>query len=223
MDRSVYPNKDVVKATRTVVAVYANKNTDHGGTEVERDGQKVHDCKAQAGLTCEAHVRVMQEVEGYFLKGQIRTPIHLLCKPDGAEFSRKDGKMAAKDLVAFLAAGVKQVGKGLAKDDYVALAGLLEKAKIAAGGGDLAAAAAAARDLKAHPALKGNETWTKRADEIAGYVNETGMERVNNAVATAEAGDPEQAKRWLKEVAEACAGLPCGQAAQEALEKLEKK
>ncbi len=223
MDRSVYPSKDLIKATHAVVAVYANKNTDHGSSEVVRGEEKVTTCKAQFGLACEAHVKVMQEIEGYFLKGQIRTPIHLLCKPDGSELSRKDGKLSVKDLIAFIGSGVKQVGKGLSRDDYFVVKGKLDQANAAIGQGDLKTAFAAADEARKHPSLKDHKAWQEKAEQALQYVNEAAMERVNQAQAAAEAGDAEGARQLLQQLIADCGNLSCVATAKEALAKIEGK
>ncbi len=222
MDGSVYPDKDVIKASRNTVMLYASKESTHGEGEKQQGKEKVTSCNAEFGIRCEQHVELFQQTSQLFFDGTIRMPTHILLMPDGTEIKRHIGAMNSKEFIAFMNEGIKKVGAGLGRDEYLFAKGRLETGDKALEAGDLKAAAKAADEIKKNKAFKNHPAWIEKADALLGRVNDAGAERVKKAAESAAAGNVEEAKKILKDVITACGSMECGKAAREELAKLPK-
>ncbi len=222
MDGSVYPNKDVIKASRSAVMLYANREKTHGMGESQVGSEKVPTCNSQFGITCDQHEALFQATSGLFFDGNIRMPTHILCNPDGSEITRKEGAMAGKEFIEFINEGVQKLGVGLGRDEYLFVKGKLADGEAALGKEDLKAAAKAGDEIKKNKVFKSQEAWLEKADELLAKVNEAGLALVKKAQEAAAAGNPDEARKLLRQVSSECSGMECAKAAKEELGKLPK-
>lgn len=222
MDSSVYPDKDVIKASKGAVLIYANKDKDHGSGEVQQGKEKVTTCLSHFGIQCDEHISVYQATTSQFFSGTILMPTHILCNPDGTEITRKVGAMNSKEFVTFIEEGIKKLGPGLSKDDYAFARGKLGDAEAALEKDDLKAAVKACDEFKKNKALKNQAAWTKKVEDVLAKVDEAGQARVAKAVESAAAGNVEEAKKLLRSVIGECGALACAKSAKDELAKLPK-
>jgi hypothetical protein len=115
MDRSVYPNKDVIEASKLCVNIYCHNEKNHSMIKYGAEEW----CEHVYGMKCEDHEKAHNDKGGkYFPGGTIPNPTSILCTPDGEEISRKKGAATPKELVDMMKEAAKKVGPGVMRDEY---------------------------------------------------------------------------------------------------------
>jgi hypothetical protein len=220
MDSSVYPTKDVIAASKTVVSVYCHDETEH-------DAKKKYGaeewCEHVYGLKCEEHTANMNDTSNLFFKGSISCPTTILCMPDGTEIKRKVGSMPNKELVEMFKEASTKVGVGLGEAEYLLGKGKLKAAEDAVTAGKIKDAIdalnASNKALSKNPAAKPiNEAVAAKLDEI----NKAGLDAVAKAKEDAAAGKVEEARKAMKDVWVNYKGLDCAKTAEKELAALPK-
>lgn len=222
MDSSVYPSKDVIKASKSAVFLFASKESDHGTAEFQVGREKETWCKPHFGIKCEDHVALFSACSQQFFDGQILMPTHVLCKPDGTEMKREVGAMAGKAFVEWIATATKELGPGLGSDEYVLMTGKVADGTAALEKGELKTAFKACDELKKNKAFKGMEARLKPVDELLGKINEAGLALIEKGKEAAGAGSVDEARKAFRQVISDCGTLECVKAAKTELAALPK-
>lgn len=221
MDSSVYPNKDVIVASKLVVSIYCHNENEHA--EDKAYGNEKW-CEHVYGVKCEEHRKNHTDTSNIFFKGSIPNPTTILCTPDGTEIKRKTGSMAPKEFVDMVKEAAAKVGPGIGQDEY-----LFAKGKMKASDASLseqkvkdaiASLTAVTKQFGKHPTAK------KLAEEAQGKldkINEAGLAIVDQAKEDAAAGKVEDAKKALRDVYANYKGLDCAKAAEKAMAELPKE
>jgi hypothetical protein len=221
MDGSVYPNKDFIAASKLCVNIFCNKEDTHGTKKYGAD----EFCNDNYGQICAEHVKNHEEMSSKFFKGTILNPTTIICLPDGTEFKRNVGAMAAKAVIDMLKeAQTKIGGTGISLDQYTfgkdklkAAATALEAKKTKDA---IDALTAITKTFAKQDALKPMlEQAQRKLDEIS----EAGMALVEAAKTDAAAGKADDAKKALLDVSKNYKGLECAKAADRALAEMNKK
>jgi len=209
MDGSVYPNKDVVAASKRWVNIYCNKDTEHGTKKVGNE----EFCALIPGIRCEEHVAAWNALNNLYFKGSIPNPTTIWCDVDGTEVGRQEGSMVAKDMISKFAAAEKKVGPGLNVDEYnYAMGSIADGAKSEEAGKipDAVKSYAAVVRMK-NPAAK---NVIQLAQDAMNKLDAAGRVKVSAAKEIIAGRDYERAKSILKEVLTTYKGLPVAKEAE---------
>ena len=220
MDGSVYPNKDFIAASKTCVNIFCNKEDTHGTKKYGAEEM----CADNYGIICTEHVANHGELGSKFFKGTIMNPTTIICLPDGTEFKRQVGGMAAKAVIDMIKEAAAKAGPGIHLDQYSFGKGKMKAAVDALEAKKpkdaIEALNAVVKTFAKQDALKPMlEQAQKKLDEI----NTAGMTIVDNANEDAKAGKADDAKKVLADVSKNYKGLECAKAADKALAELNKK
>jgi hypothetical protein len=220
MDGSVYPNKDFIAASKSCVNIFCNKEDTHGTKKYGTEEM----CADNYGMLCAEHVQNHLDTSSKFFKGTIMNPTTIICLPDGTEFKRNVGGMAAKQVIEMIKEAQAKIGPGIHLDQYQ-----FGKDKMKAANDALEAkkpkeaidalTAVTKQFAKQEPLKPMLEAAQKKLDEI----NAAGLTIVENAKADAGAGKADDAKKALVDVSKNYKGLECAKAADKALAEMNKK
>ncbi len=220
MDTTVYPNKDVILASKTAVNVFC-----HG--EDKHDAKKKYGneewCEHVYGITCEEHNTIKDETSGLFFKGSISCPTTILCMPDGTEIKRNVGSMPNKQLIEMIKEAATKVGPGLGRDEYLFGKGKLKACEDAMTAGKtkdaIDALNAANKTLGKNPAAK---PVLDQINEKLAALNQAGMDLIAKAKEDVAAGKVDEAKKALLDVSKNYKTLECSKAADKEIATLPK-
>lgn len=221
MDSSVYPNKDVIVASKLVVSIYCHNETEH--SEDKPYGSEKW-CEHVYGVKCEEHRKNHNDTSSLFFQGSIPNPTTIFCTPDGKEISRKKGSMAPKEFVDMAKEAAAKVGPGIGQEEY-----LFAKGKMKASDASLseqkvkdaiASLTAVTKQFGKHPTAK---KLAEEAQAKLDKINEAGLAIVDQAKEDAAAGKVDDAKKALKDVYANYKGLDCAKAAEKAMAELPKE
>ncbi|KAF0245903.1 MAG: hypothetical protein FD180_1165 [Planctomycetota bacterium] len=220
MDVSVYPNKDMIAASKTCVNIFCNDETEH---EPKKKYGNEEWCSANYGQVCDEHVKNHRETSSLFFKDSIPNPTSILCMPDGTEIKRKVGGMAGKELVDLMKEATAKVGPGLGQDEYLFGKGRLKACEDAVKAGKtkdaIEALNAGNKTIGKNPAAK---TVVDQIKAKLEEFNKAGMEIVEKAKEDVAAGKVEEAKKTLLEVSRNYKTLECAKAADKEIAALPK-
>jgi len=212
MDVSVYPNKDVIAASKLCVNIFCNGETDHAA---DKKYGREEWCENNYGQKCAEHVKNHQSTSNLFFKGTIMNPTTILCNPDGTEIKRKVGAMPAKDLITMIKEAGAKVGPGITQDEYLFAKGKLKVADDALATKDTKEAIEALNSIvKAFAKNPADKVLVDMAQKKLDDINAAGMALVETAKADAAAGKVEDARKGLKEVFSNYKGLECAKVAE---------
>jgi hypothetical protein len=212
MDRSVYPNKDVIEASKLCVNIYCHNEKNHSmikyGTEEW--------CEHVYGVKCEDHEKAHNGKSGkYFPGGTIPNPTSILCTPDGEEISRKKGAATPKELVDMMKEAAKKVGPGVMRDEYKFIKDQLAAAEEGFSNNKVKDGIEAANKvIKAFGKNPGAKPLVEMAQKKLDTANEYGKEKVQEARDLVAKGDVEGARAILKEIFGNYKGLECAKEAE---------
>lgn len=221
MTSSVYPNKDVIAASKQVVNIFCNKESEHGTKKYGTEEW----CADNYGLKCEDHVKNHPEKSAkHFPKGTIPNPTTILLTPDGeTEMWRKTGKAEGKELCDAIKEAVKKVGPGVGRDEYKFMNEKLSAAETAFGENKvkdgIEACNAMIKAFGKNPAAK---PMIEKAQKKLDTANEYGRDQIAKAKELAAGGDVEGAKTILKDIYANYKGLDCSKEAEKEMAALSK-
>lgn len=221
MDRSVYPNKDVIEASKLCVNIYCHNETNHSMIKYGNEEW----CEHVYGVKCEDHTKNHNAKSGvYFPGGTIPNPTSILCTPDGTEITRKKGKAEAKELCEMINEAAKKVGPGLKRDEYKFIRDNLAAAEAGFSGNKVKDGIDACNKvIKAFGKNPGAKSLVEEAQKKLDTANEYGKEQVAKAKELVTAGDVEGARTILKDIANNYKGLECAKEAEKEFAALPKK
>ncbi|MBI2923223.1 MAG: hypothetical protein HYY18_19380 [Planctomycetes bacterium] len=221
MTSSVYPNKDVIAASKQVVNIFCNKEDSHGTKKYGTEEW----CADNYGLKCEDHVKNHPEKSNkHFPKGTIPNPTTILLTPDGeTEMWRKTGKAEGKELCDAIKEAVKKTGAGIGRDEYKFMTEKLAKAEEAFGGNKVKDGIAACNDvIKTFGKMPAAKPMIEKAEKKLDTANEYGREQIAKSKELSTGGDIEGAKAILKEIYANYKGLDCSKEAEKEMAALPK-
>lgn len=223
MDGSVYPNKDVIAASKTCVNIFCNKEDSHG---VKKYGSEEM-CADNYGQLCKEHVENHNKLSGQFFPGgTISNPQTILCMPDGTEIKdvpRKVGAPAPKELAEMIKKAAAKVGAGIGQDEYLFGKGKLKAAADAVGAKKMKDAIEALNAItKAFGKNPAAKPLNDQAQAKLKELNDAGMAIIEAAKADAAADKVEDARKALKDVYANYKGLDCAKVAEKEMAALPK-
>ncbi len=212
MDRSVYPAKEFVEASKKFVLVYCAVRGTHGMKKV--GGEET--CSLLPGMTCLEHEEFFRELRDKLFPSGVK-PQHVVLDQDGKEIGRPPGSAPVKLFIEKLTEAAKSAPPGLGSDDYLYMLDCLDvggKAVAAGKTADAVKAFAAAVKLAKKP---GATTLADRAQAELDKLSAEGKAAIDAALALAAAKDWAGAREGLKKVAAGYKGLPVEKEAAKAL------
>ncbi len=220
MDSSVYPNKDVIAASKLCVNIFCNNETDHNAKKKYGNEEW---CEENYGQICDEHVKNHNQTSSLFFNGTIPNPTTILCDPDGKELSRKKGAATAQELADMIKEAAKKVGPGITQDEFQFRNDKFKAADEAVKANKIKDAVTALTAVtkqfgKSPSAKKLADQAQAKLDEL----NTAGQTIVDNAKADAAAGKVDDARKALKDVYANYKGLECSKAAEKAMAELPK-
>ncbi|KAF0245905.1 MAG: hypothetical protein FD180_1167 [Planctomycetota bacterium] len=220
MDSTVYPNKDVIVASKTAVNVFCHGEAKH---EAKKKYGTEEWCEHVYGLTCEEHNAIKDETSHLFFKGSISCPTTILCMPDGTEIKRKVGSMPNKELIEMIKEAATKVGPGLGQDEYLFGKGKLKASEDALKAGKtkdaIDALNAGNKTIGKNPAAKAVVDQIKAELE---KLNKAGLDLIAKAKEDVAAGKVDEGKKALLEVSKNYKTLECAKEADKEIAALPK-
>ncbi len=220
MDSSVYPNKDVIAASKLVVNIFCNNETDHNAKKKYGNEEW---CEHNYGQICDEHAANHNKTSSLFFSGSIPNPTTILCTPEGKEITRKKGAATNKELIEMIKEAGAKVGPGITQDEFQFGKDKFKAADEAVKANKVKDAITALTTVtkqfgKSPTAKKLAEQATAKLEEI----NTAGQAIVDNAKEDAAAGKVDDARKALKDVYANYKGLECSKAAEKAMAELPK-
>lgn len=220
MDGSVYPNKDVIVASKTVVNIFCNNETEH---QAKKKYGSEEWCEANYGQICDEHVANHNKTSSMFFNGTIPNPTSILCTPDGKEITRKKGGISGKELIDMMKEATAKVGAGIGQDEYLFGKGKLKAAADAVGAKKMKDAIEALNAItKAFGKNAAAKPLNDQAQAKLKELNDAGMAIIEAAKADAAADKVEDARKALKDVYANYKGLECSKVAEKEMAALPK-
>jgi hypothetical protein len=169
---TVYSEKDFLEICNKSVPIIASTGS-HKPVEGP-DGRQV--CSRFGHVTCSDHRRLEKAVHAHnWTQEGVRTPSHIVVKPDGTEVSRLIDVHTINAYMGMVRGASSDLGKGLTADEYKTARDALDAAVLAARNGDLNGLRSNLESVltlvSAGPLKESVDQLFKKLDELGGAVS----------------------------------------------------